>query len=478
MWPPSPSVYARLRSEFSRTAALREGREIPPEHLLQAIWQHQRLHRNRLKTVEGRPMFILHPGFLNQESGPDFRKAIVQVGDNAPQTGDIEVDPCPADWLHHQHQGNPAYENVVLHVVWRSTGSAPSPANLPMLELAPVLDSPVETLAEWLQRPSPDPSSFVAGKCAAPLRDLRPHQVETLLQEAGLFRLQARAEQLRARAREAGWTQAFWEGTFRALGYKHNTWPMLRLAELRQRWETPEASRMTLHARLLGLSGLLPSDIGANRSDSSNYVRKLWDCWWRDRDEFGDCLLPNHAWQLAGIRPANHPQRRLALVAHWISLPDLFDRLHAWCETSCKDSQLPDSLLKLLRPRPGAFWSRHYTLRSGTTLNPIPLLGRDRLTDLAANVALPWLWARASQGRRIKVCREVERRYLAWPEGPDNAVLKLARQRLFGRPRAGLPSRMSLQQGLLQIVRDYCDHSDSLCERCRFPEVAHRFQEC
>lgn len=422
-------------------------------------------------------MFILHPGFLNQESGPDFRNAVVQVGNNTPQNGDIEVDSIPAEWLQHKHQGNPAYKNVILHVVWRSPNSKPSPAGLPLLELAPVLDSPLETLADWLQQPSPAIPHFVKGKCSAPLRDLRPHQVEALLHEAALFRLHARAEQLKARAREEGWTQAFWEGTFRALGYKHNPWPMLRLAELRQRWESPDASRTRLRARLLGLSGLLPSDVNERHTASSKYVRQLWDCWWRERDEYADCALPPKTWRFAGIRPANHPQRRLALAAHWISLGKLPDHLRTWCEVSCKDSQLPDSLLKLLKPNPDPFWSRHYTLRSNPTPNTIPLLGLDRVTDLAANVILPWLWARADQGRRSKLCREVERRYFAWPGGPDNAVLKLARQRLFGKPKAALPARMSMQQGLLQIVGDYCAHSNSLCERCRFPEVARHFDD-
>jgi len=28
-----------------------------------------------------------------------------------------------------------------------------------------------------------------------------------------------------------------------------------------------------------------------------------------------------------------------------------------------------------------------------------------------------------------------------------------------------------MQQGLLQIVRDFCAHSNALCENCRFPEL-------
>jgi len=476
VWSPPPTLYARLRSARTPWDSLHEEQGLPAETLLQAIWQHQRLHRNRLRTVGGEPLFILHPGFLNREAGPDFRQAVVRIGREPARTGDIEVDPRPGDWIAHNHQKNPAYRNVILHVVWRSARREKSPANLPMLELEPVLDAPLAELSEWLCRDeSPEWPPFVRGKCADPLRHLKARQLQQLLDEAGMFRLHARAEQFRARARETGWRQALWEGVFRALGYKHNTWPMLRLAELRPRWQQPHGSRTELLARLLGVGGLLPSELRAPRGAARSYLKQLWDCWWRDRDAFADCALPPGTWRLAGVRPNNQPQRRLALAAHWMCQGDLSDKLGTWCESTWKDSELPDSLLKLLKPGPDPFWSRHLTLRAGPTPRPLPLLGKDRTTDLAANVILPWLWARADQGRRRTVCRELERRYRTWPAGGDNAVLKRARQRLWGGHRVKLPSRLSIQQGLLQVVRDYCDNSNSLCEHCRFPEWVRHF---
>jgi hypothetical protein len=32
------------------------------------------------------------------------------------------------------------------------------------------------------------------------------------------------------------------------------------------------------------------------------------------------------------------------------------------------------------------------------------------------------------------------------------------------------------QQGLLQIVRDFCDHSNAICADCRFPELVRNMQ--
>jgi hypothetical protein len=102
---------------------------------------------------------------------------------------------------------------------------------------------------------------------------------------------------------------------------------------------------------------------------------------------------------------------------------------------------------------------------------PQPLLGPPRLTDMAVNVVLPWLWSRAVEGKNLLMREEIERRFYAWPAGEDNVVLKLARRRLIDTSMRKLKPRAALQQGLLQVVRDFCEHSNALCQNCRFPEL-------
>lgn len=470
--------YGRLRTSPVGIDALHEDTRIPPEALLQAIWRHQQLQRHKLRTVDGQPVFILHPGFLNREPGPDFGKAVIQVGDNPPKSGDVEVDPRAADWINHRHNRNPAYANVILHVVWEVTDPDQNPAQVPLLELRPWLEGPADGRRSPSQDPSPEgPPEFVSGRCKAPLRQADPQQIHDLLQEAGLFRLHARGQKLESRARDCGWTQTLWEAVFRALGYKHNAWPMLRLAELRNRFQSSPSSPTRVLARLLGTSGLLPAQAPTHDPAAVSYFRRLWDCWWRERETFSDCTFPSSIWHLAGNRPANHPQRRLALAAEWLSRNDLPDQLRHWCDTAPRDSRLPTSLREVLNPRADGFWLRHYTLRSRRSDVPIPLLGPDRVTDLAVNAVLPWLWARARQGRRLQLSREIERRYLVWPAGSENAILRLARRRLLGTTRRLFPHKAVLQQGLQQIVSDYCTRSNSLCDGCKFPEVARQFAE-
>ncbi|MEK7707044.1 MAG: DUF2851 family protein, partial [Verrucomicrobiota bacterium] len=83
----STNFYAQWRVRAGVAGVLRDDGNSPPERLLQAIWQHQRLHRDQLKTLDGETVRVLHPGFGSVEGGPDFRGAVVQIGDAAPRSG-------------------------------------------------------------------------------------------------------------------------------------------------------------------------------------------------------------------------------------------------------------------------------------------------------------------------------------------------------------------------------------------------------
>jgi len=483
---PLEDFYAAWRAPDHPGDVLRDGNEAPPERLLQAIWRHQRLRRDRLRTADGRMVRILHPGFVSVEGGPDFRGAVIQLGDAPPASGDVEIDLRTGGWRAHGHDRNPNFKNVILHVVWEQFGVPPS-GGLPgqsrlkaelqnkppaILSLYGALDAPLAELALWLEHDSPRVlPEKLRGQCCAVLRDLDEPRQDRILHAAARVRFQAKAEQFRTRARHAGWEQACWEGLFRALGYKHNVWPMHNLAETRPRWPCGPEPVGVIQARLLGLAGLLPGECPRAAADGAVYLRRLWDSWWREREEFSDRILPRPVWRFHGLRPANHPQRRLALVAHWLADGRWLAGLEDWCAAEIPDGKLAGSLRRRLEVKRDEFWSWHWTFRSARLPAPQPLLGAARTADLAVNVILPWLWARAAAGGNEKLRRVIEHRYAVWPRAEDNSLLKLARQRLLGVGRSRALRNAAAQQGLIQILRDFCEHSNALCEQCRFPAL-------
>jgi hypothetical protein len=480
------NFYSQWRPQSAAANYLRD-EHFPTERLLQAIWQHQRLKRGELKTADGKSIRVLHPGFASVEGGPDFQNAVLQVGSESPRSGDVEIDLRAGGWRAHGHDKNKNFQNVLLHVVWDEevqslkSNAQSFPAILPLKN---ALDATLAELSLSLENESlRSLPENLRGKCCAPLRELDEMKLAELLRQAARVRFQFKAEQFLARAKNAGWEQALWENLFRALGYKHNAWPMQNLAETivarasrpcdgnqKHTGETP-VPLLALQARLLGVSGLLPDELTRAQKSTDNYLRRVWDFWWRERDTFSDSILPRAIWKFHGLRPANHPQRRLALASHWLADKNFISKIESWSAAEISDKRLLDSLLEIFQVESDEFWSWHWTFKSARMKKPQPLLGEARVTDFAVNVILPWLWIRAKEGGNEKIRREVERRFFAWPAAEDNSVLKLARQRLLGTANARVLTNAAAQQGLMQIVRDFCGNSNAVCDDCQFPEL-------
>jgi hypothetical protein len=319
------------------------------------------------------------------------------------------------------------------------------------------------------------------------LRELDEPRLTELLRKAARVRFENKAVAIRVRAKNVGWEQALWENLFRALGYKHNVWPMQNLAETKSIWSRGANSAFEFQARLLGVSGLLPDELTRAQKSSDTYLRRVWDFWWRERDKFENCILPRAVWRFHGLRPANHPQRRLALASHWLADKNFISKIENWANSFWEgrrvgdpnsgaaarrpSRQMVESLREILNVEHDEFWSWNWTFKSAPMKKSQPLIGDARVTDLAVNVILPWLWIRAVEGKNEKIQNEVERRFFAWPAAEDNSVLKLARQRLLGTSNVKFLKTVAAQQGLMQIVRDFCGHSNAVCEDCRFPEL-------
>ncbi len=61
---------------------------------------------------------VIHPGYLNRSSGPDFKHAQLQIAGHKIITGDIEIHWNSENWEKHGHTGDPEYTDVILHVAY------------------------------------------------------------------------------------------------------------------------------------------------------------------------------------------------------------------------------------------------------------------------------------------------------------------------------------------------------------------------
>ena len=106
------------------------------EDFLQFVWHTRRFDQQQLTTTEGASVQVLNPGTWNKHDGPDFLDARIKIGETL-WAGHVEMHTKASEWLRHNHQNDPAFDNVILHVVFEedepvrtSTGS-----RIPGLEL-------------------------------------------------------------------------------------------------------------------------------------------------------------------------------------------------------------------------------------------------------------------------------------------------------------------------------------------------------
>lgn len=430
---------------------------------MQALWFEQ-LYQSTLATDDGRTIEIIQPGFWNHAGGPDFSRAAVRFSDSAEViVGPVEVHLRADDWHLHGHHADPAYDETILHVVWETKpGKAFFPATssfrrVPQVVLGTQLAASWEELqplcAELAQHPRPGAGP---GRCSAKLAHLAPGRVLEIVRTAGLYRMRQRARRWLWRGRIAGTEQALFEALAEALGFHANQAPMRLIA---QRLPVAKLRRMDPPARLahlFGLAGFLPGESTARlRAEPRTWLRELWEIWWKAHAALDYAQLSRSQWKLAGLRPLNRPERRLAALAQIVPI---IPKLHS-AVTTRDDVRFSNLLLTVRDP----FWEKHATLTGGELAKSCRLIGEERVRDILINV----FWPLVSLDDP-----DAAQRGLSNMTTAANSTAKLATQRTLVSQLTARQQREALvQQGLLQIFRDYCMTDCSQCRDCTFPEL-------
>jgi hypothetical protein len=429
-----------------------------PELELQSLWYAGEFG-SRFISTDGRPVEIKDWGAWNSSAGPDFLGCAVQVGE-ALLRGDVELDPDARDWERHGHGGNPAYNAVVLHLVVRQPeGERFYTRTSEHREVAQVLLTDA-----MLQSGRTRPSRLAAarlGRCSTPLAQMEASAVRSLLESAAQFRLKRKSTRLHQWAAAHGRDQAIYQALAQTLGYKSNAQPFLMLVQRLQLKQVLALSGAEREALLFGVSGFLESvAFDEARADTRGYLRSLWEDWWRMRAAHARWAEPAHRlpWRLAGSRPGNHPQRRLAalcaMLRSWRQVADPLRDAARWSAKAWRST---------LEELSDTYWDTHYTLLAAPAAKPIAMLGDTRIQEMLANVVYPLL---------VPERGSLWAEYLELPALLENEKVKRAALRLFGQlPDARhYQKKLHHQQGLLQLYEDFCLEDASDCADCPFPE--------
>ncbi len=387
-----------------------------PEALLARLWRERAARREAFTTLDGRRVRVLYPGRPGTGAGPDFRDALLER-DGTTVRGDVEVHRRLGEWYSHGHHRDPRYQGVVLHVVavaGRAAASALSGGGqAPVVELAPLMASP----------PPGD------GEAQSPLWPLLasrgypvpagPQALAGLLDAAGEARFLGKSGAFFRDLKSQEAQEVLYRGLMEALGYSRNRQAFLELArrvpyvQARDHaLQVPRAQRpRVLEELLLRESGLALGQ--------------------------GSHPAPI-AWQLAQVRPTNHPRRRIAGAARLVARYLEVGLLKGLAGLALEGSWQALERGLMVDGQPGD--------------RPAPI-GRARAGDMAVNVVLPFFHALACQRGDRRLAAAALALYRDYPSLQDNELTREMCRHLLPEGWKEVVTSARRQQGLLHLFK-------------------------
>lgn len=348
------------------------------ESFLHYVWQFQYFNRNGITTSEGEKIEVFAPGIHNHDAGPDFSNAKIKIG-RLDWVGNVEIHTKASSWLEHGHDSDPAYDNVVLHVVWendkevkRSDGTL-----MPTLELKTRVD---ESLIKRYRKLVENSSSIPCEKLFPQVNDIIKL---SMLDKALMQRLENRAQLITQLLQDTSndWEEVTYQLIARNFGFKVNRDPFFQLANSVQRKVLlKHADNLTqIEALLFGQAGFL--DFGIK----DEYLKLLQREYQVLSSKYNleNQKLERIQWKFLRLRPANFPSIRIAQFSALFSKnKNLFSQL--------VEARTNKDIETIFEVNTSPYWHTHYRFGRKTSRS-ISSIGKESIDNLVINTVVPIL---------------------------------------------------------------------------------------
>ncbi|MCC6690076.1 MAG: DUF2851 family protein, partial [Bacteroidia bacterium] len=355
--------------------------------------------------------------------------------------GNVEVHLRSSDWKRHNHQLDKAYDNIILHVVYRDDEKLfrRNGEQIPTLQLEGKFDDSL--FKKYLK--------FKAGKdwvpCASQLKSVADFTINSWLHRVLAERLECKTEVFfqSLEKNKNNWEETFYQQVARSFGFKINSIPFELLAK-----SIPNAvlakhknSLFQIEALLFGQAGLL------NKQFKDTYPQYLQTEYEFLRKKYKLQPIDSHLWKFMRLRPSNFPSIRIAQFADLIHKSvHLFSKI---IETSN-----PDNLKKLFDLKASDYWETHYTFDNKSS-KKIKSLGSEGVHSIIINTIVPFLFV---YGKNKGETKYTEQALMLLESIPPEKNATIANWKKFG-----IKSVSAYQtQALLQLKNEYCTHKRCL----------------
>ncbi|MGB3591656.1 MAG: DUF2851 family protein [Nonlabens sp.] len=317
------------------------------EDFLHYLWKFKHLIIPGLSTVDGRSIVIKNLGQHNYQSGPDFFNSRLVIGDQE-WAGNVEMHLKSSDWYVHEHHKDPAYDNVILHVVWHhdkevllSSGDA-----IAVLEVNKII--PERTLNSYKKLFAVKAQQFI--NCEQQINEVDPFKRELWFEKVFFERLIAKSKRINStlELNNNNWEAAFFQLLARSFGTRINADAFEQVARSIPYPHLFKLSRdaFQLESTLLGQSGLLAGDF------EDHFYRSCCREYAFAKAKYQ--LSPAHTpVKLFRLRPANYPTIRLSQLAMlYQRSPRLFGEILL--------AQTKEEIYKLFDIQSSTYWTTHH----------------------------------------------------------------------------------------------------------------------
>jgi len=415
------------------------------EDFLHYLWRQARFDLRNLTSTTGASISIQNFGHHNKDAGPDFSGGQLRIN-GLQWAGNIEMHVRASEWYDHGHDSDPAYDNVILHVVldedrpvFRRNGE-----RIPCLALRGRI--PQGLLNSYWRLMHNE--AWVPCQRQIHLVDepARQQCLDELLHERILLRSRGFADRLERTGKD--WEEAFYQSLARAMGGRVNADAMDMLARsipLRVLLKHKH-SLLQLEALLFGQSALIPK----SSEGEATYIALLRREYALLRTKHNLRPLPVTAWRYLRLRPNNFPTIRIAqLAAMLYRTGQLFGKALAAADAK--------EMTNMFEVELSNYWRTHF--RFGKEGRPgRRRLGTTTIHSILINTIAPALVAygeHRSDDRFQKRAQELLQNLPA----EENSIVRQWN-------RIGIPARHAADsQALLQLKKQYCEKTR--CTDCR-----------
>ena len=416
------------------------------EEFLHYLWKYGLYDHDRLFDNDKNKIIVIDPGEYNRDSGPDFFNARISIAGTI-WAGNVEIHIKSSHFDIHGHQNDPAYNNVILHVVDDNDKQVFNANGEEVLTAELVFDPSVyDKYMSLMGNPC-----IIA--CQDDIKNMNIVMLQHWLNSLLLERFQTKSETILKIFYETGndWDETFYRLISRYFGFRVNTEPFEMLAEtlpfriIRKHTD----NIFQIEALLFGTAGLLETGL-FKEAISDDYYRNLIKEYTILSAKYSLESLHGWLWKFSRLRPSNFPTVRLSQLAKMLSVAGgLFSKI-----LESKDIEHIKTLFEVFA---SDYWNDHFIFGKKSR-HFVKHTGSQATDILLINAVIPLIFVYGQS----RDCQDISERALSFLEkigSEDNIIISEWKETGI------IVDSAFYSQALIQLRNEYC--KKRRCLDCR-----------